>query len=70
MDRSRLKPTSGGRGINYLKFIAALRPLPGSRLFSKPSRSNAYRKRKRASGPSDERLATQVNIPGNLRNWH
>ena len=30
MDRSRLKPTSGGRGINYLKFIAALGPLPAA----------------------------------------
>ena len=33
MDRSRLKPTSGGRGINYLKFIAALRPLPAADYF-------------------------------------
>jgi len=46
MDRSRLKPTSGGRCINYLKFIAAFRPLPGSRLFSKPSRSNSVSKSK------------------------
>ena len=43
MDRSRLKPTSGGRGINYPKFIAALGPLPSADYSLSLRRSNAYR---------------------------